>query len=410
MAIPAQEASVTQSIKQNHPGTLRRLWLLFAQTATVIMGAALGLKAAGILPDDASQKVDPLFLELSAISRQSDFSGAVERAAPSVVNIFTRKSAAAHSSDAIGVNWDGDPETHMKALGSGVIVSEHGDILTNYHVVDGISNLSVALADGRTFEAKLRGKDVETDLALLQVKAEGLTAAVLGDASKLKVGQTVLAIGNPFDVGQTVTAGIISALGRHGFGLNSYEDFIQTDAAINQGNSGGALINLQGELIGINSAIFSPDRTEAFVGIGFAIPSSIINNVLPALLAGRNIERGYLGLVPRQLSQELAQDLSLGVSSGVLIKRVLPNSPAAHADLRSFDVILEVSGTPVRRANQLLQIIARLKPGTPVEVKILRSGRVLTKRILPTKRPRGSLEKEALVPPPTIEGVDMSES
>lgn len=391
MAIPAQEASVTQSIKQNHPGTLRRLWLLFAQTATVIMGAALGLKAAGILPDDASQKVDPLFLELSAISRQSDFSGAVERAAPSVVNIFTRKSAAAHSSDAIGVNWDGDPETHMKALGSGVIVSEHGDILTNYHVVDGISNLSVALADGRTFEAKLRGKDVETDLALLQVKAEGLTAAVLGDASKLKVGQTVLAIGNPFDVGQTVTAGIISALGRHGFGLNSYEDFIQTDAAINQGNSGGALINLQGELIGINSAIFSPDRTEAFVGIGFAIPSSIINNVLPALLAGRNIERGYLGLVPRQLSQELAQDLSLGVSSGVLIKRVLPNSPAAHADLRSFDVILEVSGTPV-------------------EVKILRSGRVLTKRILPTKRPRGSLEKEALVPPPTIEGVDMSGS
>lgn len=407
MAIPAQEASVTQSTKQNHPGTLRRLWLLFAQTATVIMGVALGLKAAGILPDDASQKVDPLFLELSAISRQSDFSGAVERAAPSVVNIFTRKSAAAHSSDAIGVNWDGDPETHMKALGSGVIVSEHGDILTNYHVVDGISNLSVALADGRTFEAKLRGKDVETDLALLQVKAEGLTAAVLGDASKLKVGQTVLAIGNPFDVGQTVTAGIISALGRHGFGLNSYEDFIQTDAAINQGNSGGALINLQGELIGINSAIFSPDRTEAFVGIGFAIPSSIINNVLPALLAGRNIERGYLGLVPRQLSQELAQDLSLGVSSGVLIKRVLPNSPAAHADLRSFDVILEVSGTPVRRANQLLQIIARLKPGTPVEVKILRSGRVLTKRILPTKRPRGSLEKEALVPPPTIEGVDI---
>ena len=410
MAIPAQEASVTQSTKQNHPGTLRRLWLLFAQTATVILGVALGLKAAGILPDDASQKVDPLFLELSAISRQSDFSGAVERAAPSVVNIFTRKSAAAHSSDAIGVNWDGDPETHMKALGSGVIVSEHGDILTNYHVVDGISNLSVALADGRTFEAKLRGKDVETDLALLQVKAEGLTAAVLGDASKLKVGQTVLAIGNPFDVGQTVTAGIISALGRHGFGLNSYEDFIQTDAAINQGNSGGALINLQGELIGINSAIFSPDRTEAFVGIGFAIPSSIINNVLPALLAGRNIERGYLGLVPRQLSQELAQDLSLGVSSGVLIKRVLPNSPAAHADLRSFDVILEVSGTPVRRANQLLQIIARLKPGTPVEVKILRSGRVLTKRILPTKRPRGSLEKEALVPPPTIEGVDMSGS
>lgn len=364
------------------------------------MAVALGLQAAGIVTiGDRDREGDPLLLELTAIGRQGDFSGAVERAAPSVVNIFTRKSGSGRSTDAIGLQWNGDPELQMKALGSGVIVSERGDILTNYHVVDGIPNLFVGLSDGRIFEASLRGKDVETDLALLQVKASGLPAATLGSTADLRVGQTVLAIGNPFDVGQTVTAGIISALGRHGFGLNNYEDFIQTDAAINQGNSGGALVNLEGELIGINSAIFSPDRTEAFVGIGFAIPTSIIEQVLPALLEGRSIERGYLGIVPRQLSQELAQDLSLKVSSGVLIKQVIDGSPAARAGIRSFDVVLAVNGEPIRRANRLLQIIARLKPGTTVEVKLLRGGRELVRTVTAKKRPRGSLEKEALPRP-----------
>lgn len=338
-----------------------------------------------------------------------DYSNTVSIAAPSVVNIFTRKTVRMSRADELGVDWNQDPELHLKALGSGVIVSSNGDILTNLHVVDGIRSIFVALSDGRTYEATLRGNDVETDLALLQVKAKDLPAIQLGDSSELRVGQTVLAIGNPFDVGQTVTSGIISALGRHGFGLNNYEDFIQTDAAINQGNSGGALVNLRGELIGINSAIFSPDHVEGFVGIGFAIPSSIVSTVLPAMMAGQTVERGYIGLVPRQLSQELAQDLSLRVRSGVMVKQVIPNSPAAKADIRSFDVILEVNGQPIARANRLLQIIARLKPGTDVEVKILRGNRTLTKHVVASQRPRGSLEKEAIIPSPAEEEGDFEE-
>ncbi|MDO5531286.1 S1C family serine protease [Sutterella sp.] len=377
------------------PHLARKLWLLFSQAVTVGCAGALVWK----LFAPAIPAQDPLAEHLTILSAQNDFSSAVERAAPSVVNIFTRKQVTARRAEEIGVDWNGDPEVHMKALGSGVIVSGRGDILTNYHVVDGFPNIFVALADGRTFEARLRGWDVETDLALLEVKAKNLPAIEIADSTELKVGQTVLAIGNPFDVGQTVTSGIISALGRHGFGLNNYEDFIQTDAAINQGNSGGALVNLEGELIGINSAIFSPDRSEGFVGIGFAIPSSIITAVLPGLMSEKQIERGYLGFVPRQLSQELAQDLSLRVSSGVLVKQVIPESPAAKADIRSFDVILEVDGKPVSRANRLLQTIARIKPGAAVNVKILRGERVLTKRLIASARPQGALEKEALIPP-----------
>ena len=352
---------------------------------------------------------DPLEKDLALLAMSGDYSNAVSIAAPSVVNIFTRKTVRMSRADELGVDWNQDPELHLKALGSGVIVSPNGDILTNFHVVDGIRSIFVALSDGRTYEATLRGNDVETDLALLQVKAKDLPAIRLGDSSELRVGQTVLAIGNPFDVGQTVTSGIISALGRHGFGLNNYEDFIQTDAAINQGNSGGALVNLRGELIGINSAIFSPDHVEGFVGIGFAIPSSIVSTVLPAMMAGQTVERGYIGLVPRQLSQELAQDLSLRVRSGVMVKQVIPNSPAAKADIRSFDVILEVNGQPIARANRLLQIIARLKPGTDVEVKILRGNRTLTKHVVASQRPRGSLEKEAIIPSPAEEEGDFEE-
>lgn len=391
---------------------LKKLWLLFAQAVTVGCAAALVWKtlfpAAELMPAPLSQE-DPLQKDLALLAMSGDFSAAVNIAAPSVVNIFTRKTVRMSRADELGVDWNQDPELHLKALGSGVIVSETGGILTNFHVVDGIKSIFVALPDGRTYEAELRGNDVETDLALLQVKAKGLPAIKLGDSSELRVGQTVLAIGNPFDVGQTVTSGIISALGRHGFGLNNYEDFIQTDAAINQGNSGGALVNLKGELIGINSAIFSPDHVEGFVGIGFAIPSSIVSTVLPAMIAGQTVERGYLGFVPRQLSQELAQDLSLRVSSGVMVKQVIPNSPAAKADIRSFDVILEVNGQPILRANRLLQIIARLKPGADVEVKILRGRSTLTKHLVASKRPRGSLEREALIPSPAEEEGDFEE-
>ncbi len=393
---------------------LKQLWLLFAQAVTVGCAAALVWKTFFPAPEPSpapnpAKAEDPLEKDLALLAMSGDYSNAVSIAAPSVVNIFTRKTVRMSRADELGVDWNQDPELHLKALGSGVIVSSSGGILTNYHVVDGIRSIFVALSDGRTYEATLRGNDVETDLALLQVKAKDLPAIRIGDSSELRVGQTVLAIGNPFDVGQTVTSGIISALGRHGFGLNNYEDFIQTDAAINQGNSGGALVNLRGELIGINSAIFSPDHVEGFVGIGFAIPSSIVSTVLPAMMASQTVERGYIGLVPRQLSQELAQDLSLRVRSGVMVKQVIPNSPAAKADIRSFDVILEVNGQPIARANRLLQIIARLKPGTDVEVKILRGNRTLSKHVVASQRPHGSLEKEAIIPSPAEEEGDFEE-
>lgn len=212
--------------------------------------------------------------------------------------------------------------------------------------------------------------------------------------AKLAVGQTVLAIGNPFGVGQTVTSGIISALGRHGLGLNIYEDFIQTDAAINQGNSGGALVNAQGELIGINSAIFAPDFSEGFVGIGFAIPISLIQNVLPSLKAGSEVVRGYFGFIPRQLSPELAQDLGLSRQDGVMVKRVLADSPAERAGLRPFDIVLAIDGEAVRTAHRLLQRIARMRPGDTVTLSVLRGRQTIDLPLVVSRRPSGSLERE----------------
>ncbi|EJW93570.1 HtrA2 peptidase, partial [gut metagenome] len=196
---------------------------------------------------------------------------------------------------------------------------------------------NITLQDGTSHEAVLVGFDPDTDLALLRIHAHDLPTIAFGDSKELRVGQVALAIGNPFDVGQTVTAGIISALGRHGLGLNSYEDFIQTDAAINQGNSGGALINTKGELIGINTAIFSPQSTEGFVGIGFAIPTAIIQRILPRMKAGQNIEKGYFGFVPKQLSKEFAQDIGLSRYTGVMVDRIVPHSPASRSKLLPFD-------------------------------------------------------------------------
>lgn len=382
---------------------VKRLWLIFSQAVTVCCAAALVFELFHGRPDKSEQMPPDLIEAIASgglAQAANDHSTAAEIAAPSVVNIFTRREVPGTHAEELGSTWNSDPELHMRALGSGVIVSTSGDVLTNYHVVEGAGSLFAALSDGRTFEARLIGSDSETDLALLKIDAKGLSAITIGRSEDLKVGQTVLAIGNPFDVGQSVTAGIVSALGRHGFGLNNYEDFIQTDAAINQGNSGGALVNLRGELVGINSAIFSPDLSEGFVGIGFAIPSSIVREVLPALMAGRQIKRGYLGFVPRQLSQELAQDLGLAVNAGVAVKQVIPGSPAERAGLRTFDVILSIGGTPVLRVNRMLQLIARTKPGTEVDVVVLRGSRKMRLRMIASERPKGSLEKEALIPPP----------
>lgn len=369
---------------------LKALWLLFSQACTVSLGVLLALGA--IRGEAPFERLRP---EMAAAN---DFSPAVRRAAPAVVTVFARKVVPGQYADELGSDWNSYPELHMTPLGSGVIVNADGGVLTSYHVVADVSSLYVGLTDGRQFEARLTGRDPETDLAYLRVDAKDLPSMEIASSDSLAVGQTVLAIGNPFGVGQTVTSGIISALGRHGLGLNSYEDFIQTDAAINQGNSGGALVDLSGRLIGINSAIFVPEMSEGFVGIGFAIPSRIIEAVLPELEAGRTIVRGYLGFIPRQLSAELAQDLGLAVRDGVMVKQVIEGSPAFEAGLRSFDVILSLNGERVERVNRLLQRIARLKPGEEVTLRVARGTREVELQLTTAERPTGALEKEALVP------------
>lgn len=369
---------------------LKALWLLFSQACTVSLGVLFALGA--IRGEAPFERLRP---EMSAAN---DFSPAVRRAAPAVVTVFARKVVPGQYADELGSDWNSYPELHMTPLGSGVIVNADGGVLTSYHVVADVSSLYVGLTDGRQFEARLTGRDPETDLAYLRVDAKDLPSMEIASSDSLAVGQTVLAIGNPFGVGQTVTSGIISALGRHGLGLNSYEDFIQTDAAINQGNSGGALVDLSGRLIGINSAIFVPEMSEGFVGIGFAIPSRIIEAVLPELEAGRTIVRGYLGFIPRQLSAELAQDLGLAVRDGVMVKQVIEGSPAFEAGLRSFDVILSLNGERVERVNRLLQRIARLKPGEEVTLRVARGAREVELQLTTAERPTGALEKEALVP------------
>lgn len=369
---------------------IRKLWLIFAQAVTVTAGVALGLSVV------TDWRPSPPVQEAMHIP---DFSNAVERAAPAVVTIFARHATPGTRAEQIGTNWNSLPEEDFNTLGSGVLVSADGFVLTNYHVVASIPELYVGLPDGGQSEAVMIGNDPETDLALIKISGEtDLPFISIGDASKLKVGQSVLAIGNPFDVGQTVTSGIISALGRHGLGLNSYEDFIQTDAAINQGNSGGALLNPEGELIGINTAIFSPEQSDGFIGIGFAIPSSIISRVLPSLMAGKTVERGYLGFVPRQLSREFAQDLGLSVAKGVMVSHVLVKSPAGKAGLHAFDIVKSLNGEEILNVNRLQQLIARLKPGEPVEMTILRGAQTIKLVVTPAARPKNAHEREKAGP------------
>ena len=364
---------------------IRRLWLLFAQTVTV--GLALFLVFQGL----PSNPPEP------AATATSDLTVAVRRASPAVVTVLARRTLRPESGVEIGSDWHDAPELNVQPLGSGVVLDEEGFVLTNHHVVEGIKDLLVTTSGTeRHWEARLVGTDPETDLALLRVTAPkgALTPIRLAQDAKLEVGQAVLAIGNPFGVGQTVTSGIISALGRHGLGLNIYEDFIQTDAAINLGNSGGALVNTEGELIGINSAIFAPDFSEGFVGIGFAIPTSLIQNVLPSLKAGSEVVRGYFGFIPRQLTPELAQDLGLARQDGVMVKRVLADSPAERAGLRPFDIVLAIDSEAVLTAHRLLQRIARMRPGDTVTLSVLRGRQTIDLPLVVSRRPSDSLERE----------------
>jgi Do/DeqQ family serine protease len=264
-------------------------------------------------------------------------------------------------------------EREIQATGSGVIVdTAQGYVLTNAHVVEHASSIEVTTKDNRRFKAKLIGRDGDTDVAVLQIPAQNLTAVPLGDSDKLQVGDFVLAIGNPFGLGQTVTSGIVSALGRSGLGIEGYEDFIQTDASINPGNSGGALCNLQGQLVGINTAILAPGGGN--IGIGFAVPIDMARKVMDQLIRYGEVKRGRIGVAIQDLTPDLAQAMSTSHTTGAVIAKVEPGSSADRAGLKSGDLVIAVNGAPVRSGTQLRNTIGLSRIGDEVELTVDRRG------------------------------------
>jgi serine protease DegQ len=318
------------------------------------------------------------------------YSVAARRATPAVVSITTRKAQARnpHESDPWFDFFFGDRDRQSQiGLGSGVIVSSEGYLLTNHHVIDGASDIDVQLTDGRSAPAKVVGTDPDSDVAVLKIELDRLPVMAFGDTENLQVGDVVLAIGNPFGVGQTVTAGIVSALGRDHLGINTFENFIQTDAAINPGNSGGALVDIHGNLMGINTAIYS--RSGGSMGIGFAIPANTAQHVMEGLVRDGQVTRGWIGIEPRDLTAEIAQTFNLPVSQGVLITGVLQDGPAGESGMLPGDVVLEVAGKRVLNTSQLLNAVASLKPRSEASFVIQRGKSSMTLKITAAQRPKG---------------------
>jgi serine protease DegQ len=323
-------------------------------------------------------------------------SPAAKVASPAVVSIATTQ-AQAPKQDLQNDPWfrffygDREDEAPQQGLGSGVIVSPEGYILTNNHVIEGAAEIQVTLSDSRRAIAQVIGADPDTDLAILRITLDRLPVIALGNSDTAQVGDRVLAIGNPFGVGQTVTSGIVSALGRNQLGINTFENFIQTDAAINPGNSGGALVDVNGNLIGINTAIYS--RSGGNMGIGFAIPVSTARQVLEGIVRDGQVVRGWVGIEPMELTAELAETFGLKQTEGVIVTGVLQNGPAANAGLRPGDLLLKVAGQPVKNVGELLTQIASLTPGKPAKLDVVRRNQNLTLDVTPAQRPKPKIQK-----------------
>lgn len=290
-------------------------------------------------------------------------------------------------------------EFRQSGLGSGVIVDKDGYILTNYHVIKGSDEITIKLSDKREFKGKMIGSDPKTDIAVIKIQAEKLPSIKWGDSDKLKVGEMVLAIGNPFGLNQTVTSGIISATGRANVGIADYEDFIQTDAAINPGNSGGALVNIRGELVGINTAIFS--TSGGYMGIGFAIPSNMVKVVMDNLIKKGKVVRGWLGVSIQPITPELAKQFGIQENKGVLIGDVLEDSPAEKAGLKRGDVIIEIDGKEFSDPSALRNAVASIPPGKEINIKILRDAKQMNLKAtiseLPADAQKFSTQTESLL-------------
>ena len=378
---------------------MRRLWLTFAQATTVAVAALFVVSTfrPEWLPSRADAPVRVAQAPRAAAfdaAPVTSYSEAVRRAMPSVVNIFTSKEVRSPRhpllDDPVFRRFFGDqpPEEAQRAssLGSGVIVTSTGYVLTNNHVVEAADEIEVALADGRKVLAKVVGSDPETDLAVLRISGEHMPAIHFGSSDALRVGDVVLAIGNPFGVGQTVTSGIVSALGRTGLGINTFENFIQTDAAINPGNSGGALIDAAGNLVGINTAIFS--RSGGSIGIGFAIPVSTAKSVLEQIVKTGTVTRGWIGVEVQDITPPIAESFSLEDTRGALVAGVLQGGPADKAGIKPGDILVAVQGKAVMDPAGMLNLIAALAPGQAANLTLRRQGKDFETRVTVGRRPK----------------------
>ena len=391
----------------------RRKAVIFS-AATLTVGCALGLAAvtAGI----HSGPWPPASIKVASHSGSEDargYSRVVKEVVPAVVNISSSRVTKNETSGMQGQpsmdpflrHFFGDggsprfniPKERLeKSLGSGVIVSPEGYVLTNNHVVDHATEITVTLRDKREMKAQVVGTDPRTDIAVLKIEGANFPYVTLGDSSKVQVGDIALAIGDPFGVGQTVTSGIVSAMGRGNLGIEEVEDFIQTDAPINPGNSGGALIDDEGHLIGINTAILSAN-SGGNQGIGFAVPVNLARHVMDQILKNGKVERAYLGILPQDVTPSMAKAFGAKEAKGAVVGDITANSPAAHSDLKQGDIILEVNGKPIDDANQLRLQIGLLSPGSTVQLSVLRAGtpqQVMVKMgEFPSKEERASLDR-----------------
>jgi len=380
---------------------MRKHWLLFTQTVTIALALLFIIHTLKpeLLPNAARSGV--VTLQESAPQdgdsnpAGSGLSSAAKKAMPTVVNVFTSTVVNSPIHPFMddprfrfffGDPQDAEPQSNS-SLGSGVIVSPEGYILTNHHVVEAADQIEVALADGRKAKAHVIGSDPETDLAVIKIELPGkLPAITFGHSERAQVGDMVLAIGNPFGVGQTVTMGIISALKRDHLGLSTFENFIQTDAAINPGNSGGALVDVDGNLIGINSAIYS--QNGGSLGIGFAVPVSTAKKTMEQIIQHGSVTRGWIGASVQELTPELAESFKLGDLKGVLITDVMNDSPADIAGVKTGDILVSIDGKAINNWSTMLETVANLPPGKAVPIRLVRNGAETVVQVKIGKRPK----------------------
>ncbi|NNM70686.1 MAG: Do family serine endopeptidase [Gallionella sp.] len=382
---------------------MRKHWLLFTQTITIALALLFIVNTLKpeLLPTAAHNGVVTLYESAPTLNETKpsgmSLNGAAQKAMPAVVNIFTRtevKTPVNPFKDDPRFKFffdeqgDAEPQSNS-SLGSGVIVSPDGYILTNQHVVEAADQIEVALSDGRKASAHVIGSDPETDLAVIKIDLPGKLAAItFAHADQARIGDVVLAIGNPFGVGETVTMGIVSALKRDHLGLNTFENFIQTDAAINPGNSGGALVDVNGNLIGINSAIYSPNGGS--LGIGFAIPVSTAKKTMEQIIQHGSVTRGWIGAGVQELTPELAESFKLGDAKGVLITEVIKNSPAEKSGIKTGDILLAIDAQPISDWSTMLETIANIAPGKIIAVDLIRNGARQDLQVKVGKRPQAN--------------------